>query len=76
MSDDGADILHPITREVVDHCDGPVAGHCPRAGRGGVVACAGHNIHPDNGAPEYVMLWIPPNSRQCPLAWNLGAVGI
>ena len=35
MADDGVDILDDTTLEVVDHCDGPVGGRCPRAARTG-----------------------------------------
>lgn len=76
MDDDGVDILDNDTLEVVDHCDGPVAGRCPRADVHGVVACAGRRIYPADEAPEYTMLWVPPGSQHCPLAWNFEAIGM
>jgi hypothetical protein len=29
-----------------------------------------------DAGPEYQMLWVPPGSSHCPLAWNLQAVGL
>jgi hypothetical protein len=73
----GVDILDESTMDVVDHCDGPEAGTiCPRAGADRVVACAGHRIDPFGASPEYARMWIPPGTRQCPLAWNLEAMGM
>jgi hypothetical protein len=74
--DDAVDILDHDTLEVVDHCDGPVAGRCPRASWDGVVACAGRRICPIDAGPEYAMLWVPPGSHHCPLTWNLEVVGM
>ena len=71
MSDDRVAILDNDTLEVVDCCYGPVGGRCPRADVKGVVACAGRRIAPTDAGPEYQMLWIPPGSGHCPLAWNL-----
>jgi hypothetical protein len=76
MSDDGVDIVDDTTFAVVDHCDGPVAGRCPRAGSDGVVACAGRRIDPADASPEYTLLQVPAGSRHCPLAWNLEAFGM
>ena len=76
MADDGVDILDDTTLEVVDHCDGPVGGRCPRAGSDGVVACAGRRIDPAVGAPGYSLLQVLPGSRQCPLLWNLEVIGM
>jgi hypothetical protein len=76
MGDDGVDILDDITLEVVDHCDGPVGGRCPRAGADGVVPCAGHRIDPAEASPEYALLQVPAGSRHCPLTWNLEAFGM
>ncbi len=76
MADDGVDILDDTTLEVVDHCDGPVGGRCPRAGADGVVACAGRRIDPANGGPGYRLLQVPAGSGQCPLLWNLEVIGM
>jgi hypothetical protein len=76
MVDDGVDILDDITLEVVDHCDGPVDGRCPRADADGVVACAGRRIDPVEGSPEYRLMQVLPGSRQCPLLWNLEVIGM
>ena len=74
--EDDVDILDATTLEVVDHCYGPTAGTiCPRSGPDGVVACAGRRIAPTDAGPEYSLLWVPPGSRQCPLAWNLEVAG-
>ena len=76
MSDDSVEILDNETLEVVDTCHGPVGGRCPYADAHGVVACAGRRIAPADAGPEYQMLWVPPGSSHCPLAWNLEAVGL
>jgi hypothetical protein len=76
MDDDGIDILDDQTLRVVDHCDGPVAGLCPRRRADGSVACAGHRIRPADAAPEYMLLQVPLGSQHCPLAWNLEAMGM
>jgi hypothetical protein len=76
MADDGVDILDDTTLEVVDHCDGPVGGRCPRTGSDGVVACAGRRIDPTNGGPGYRLLQVPAGSGQCPLSWNLEVIGM
>jgi hypothetical protein len=76
MDDDGIDILDDRTLEVVDHCDGPVAGICSRVRANGVVACAGRRIRPGDAAPEYMLLQVPAGSQHCPLAWNLEAMGM
>jgi hypothetical protein len=76
MDEDGVDILDDRTLEVVDHCDGPVAGLCPYRHANGVVACAGFRIRPADAAPEYMLLQVPPGSQHCPLAWNLEAMGM
>ena len=70
------DILDEATLEIVDECYGPADGlNCPRSGPGGVVACAGRRVDPDD-SPEHCRLWIPPGTRHCPLAWNLEAFGM
>ena len=74
--DDGIDILDDRTLEVVDHCDGPLAGVCSQRRADGSVACAGYRIRPADTAPEYMLLQVPPGSRHCPLAWNLEAMGM
>ena len=75
--DDDVDILDATALQVLDHCHGPTAGTlCSRPSVNGVVACAGHRILPMNASPEYSLLWVPPGTGQCPLAWNLEAVGM
>ena len=76
MDDDGVDILDDTTLEIVDHCDGPVGGRCPRAGVDGVVACAGRRIDPVDATPEYALLHVLPGTRHCPLLWNLESFGM
>ncbi len=76
MDDNGIDILDDQTLHVVDHCDGPVAGLCSWRKPDRATACAGHRIRPADGAPEYMLLQVPPGSRHCPLAWNLEAMGM
>jgi hypothetical protein len=76
MTEEGIDILDYTTLEVVDHCDGPLPGWvCPRADRAGVIPCAGHRISPADAAPVYSLMWVPPGSQQCPLAYNLEVAG-
>ena len=76
MGDDDVEILDDSTLEVVDRCEGPVGGRCPRAGADGVVACAGRRINPLGGPPEYTLLQVLPGSRHCPLTWNLESFGM
>lgn len=69
------DILDPATGSAVDHCRGPTGtGACPRAGRDGVVACAGRLMAPLNGDPQFWPVWVRPNSRHCALNWNRRAL--
>jgi hypothetical protein len=74
MTDNDVDILDAETYEVVRRCPGPVGNACGLTT--GVVACAGYRISPANAGPEYNLLWVPPGTYQCPLAWNLEAVGL
>lgn len=68
------DILDPATGAVVDQCRGTTStGACPRAGRDGVVACAGRLMAPLKGDPQYWPVWVRPNSRHCSLNWNRSA---
>jgi hypothetical protein len=77
MNEDRVDILDDVTHEVVDECYGPTAtGCCPRTRPDGVVCCAGRRIAPTGAGPEYWMMWVPPGSRHCPLAWDLEYVGL
>jgi hypothetical protein len=77
MTEDRVDILDETTREIVGHCYGPTAvGDCPGADADAVVACAGCRIAPTGGGAGYWLLWVPPGSRQCPLAWDLEYVGM
>jgi hypothetical protein len=77
MSGFDVDIHDETTQHQVGHCDGPTpAGTCPNAGPDRVVACAGCRIAPHNAGPEYWLLWVPPGSRHCPLAWDLEYVGM
>jgi hypothetical protein len=69
------EILDESTMEVVDYCYGPEGGICSRLGADGVVGCSGHRIEPEDASPEYSRLWVPPGTRQCPLAWNLEVMG-
>ncbi len=76
MTDNRVDILDDTTVEVLDQCYGPRAdGRCPRAGWNGAVACAGRRIAPTEAGAEYWLMWVPPGSQHCPLAWNLESVG-
>ena len=73
---DVVDIVDPITKEVINHCYGPTAdGGCPRAGADGVVLCQGCRVCGPGAGPEYRNLWVPPESRHCPRAWKLEALG-
>jgi hypothetical protein len=73
---DLVDILDPITDEVVNHCLGPaVDGNCPLATADGIVLCNGCLVAAPSAGPEYWRLWVPPESRHCPRAWNLEVVG-
>jgi hypothetical protein len=77
MNEDRVDILDAITSELVDECYGPTAtGRCPRTRPDGAVGCAGCRIAPTGAGPEYWMMWVPPASRHCPLAWDLEYVGL
>jgi hypothetical protein len=76
MSESQVDILDSATNEVVDHCYGPMAGgSCPRADWHGIVPCGGKRIAPLGAGPEWWLVWVPPESEHCPMAWNLAAVG-
>jgi hypothetical protein len=76
MSHSRVDILEPTGDEVVDHCHGPMlGGQCPGADRDGIVPCNGRRVAPLGAGPEYWLVWVPPATEQCPLAWNLAAVG-
>jgi hypothetical protein len=77
MNEDRVNILDDVTHEVVDECYGPTAtGCCPRTHPDGVVCCAGRRIAPTGAGPEYWMMWVPPGSPHCPLAWDLEYVGL
>ena len=77
MTDERVDILDERTGEVVGECHGPTTdGTCPYSTPSGVVGCEGRRIAPTEAGSEYWMLWVPPNSRHCPLAWNLAAACI
>jgi len=69
------DILNSATGEIVGHCDGPTpTGACPYAEPDGTVPCHGSRIAPMSAGAEYWHILVPPESRHCPQAWNLGAV--
>jgi hypothetical protein len=71
---DRVDILDPGTGAAVGRCDGPdERGVCSEVAAHGVVACAGCRIAPTSARPEYWLLWVPPGSHHCPLAWQLEA---
>ena len=70
------DILEADTGEVVDYCFGLTRdGRCPNANRDGIVPCNGRRVAASNQGPEFWLVWVPPASRQCPLAWNLDKIG-
>ncbi|GIF12873.1 hypothetical protein [Actinoplanes teichomyceticus] len=76
MSTTTVAIREPVTGQVIDVCRGPTpAGVCPRAGRDGVVPCAGHLVGPPQGDARYWPVWVPPGCRQCRLNWNEQAAG-
>lgn len=53
----------------MNRCQGPRdEGDCPRAGQG-AVPCAGFLVRPPNADPKQWPLWVPPDSRHCPLGW-------
>jgi hypothetical protein len=71
MNTHAVEIRSPATGEVTDACRGPAPdGACPRAGRNGVVPCAGRLIAPRDGDPRYWPVWVPPGCRHCQLGWN------
>jgi hypothetical protein len=74
MTDHRVDILDTDTNELLGGCSGPAGGACSIAS--GVVGCAGCRIAPADASPEYALLWVPPGSRHCPLAWDLEVVGL
>ena len=64
------------TGEVVDYCFGLTRdGRCPNANRDGIVLCNGRRVAASREGPEFWLVWVPPASRQCPLAWNLDRIG-
>jgi hypothetical protein len=70
------DILDAETDQVVDHCYGLTArGFCPDANRDGIVPCNGRRVAPSGSGPEFWLVFVPPASRHCPLAWNLESIG-
>ena len=70
------DILDTTTNEVISHCSGPTAqGDCPLASPDGIVLCNGCRVAGPGAGPEYFNLWVPPDSRHCPRAWNLESLG-
>lgn len=72
MSKDRIDILSEITDEVIATCYGPTPeGKCPNVNANAVVLCASHRIAPTGGGAEYWRLWVPGNSRDCPLMRTL-----
>ncbi len=72
MSKYRVDILSEITDEVIATCYGPTPeGKCPNVNADAIVCCAGHRIAPTGGGAEYWRLWVPANSRDCPLMWKL-----
>jgi hypothetical protein len=76
MSKARVDILDADTGKVVDYCFGLTRdGHCPNANRDGIVPCNGRRVAASNQGPEFWLVWVPPASRQCPLAWNLDRIG-
>jgi hypothetical protein len=73
---DVVEIVDPGTNEVISHCYGPAPeGSCPMAALDGTVLCHGCRITGPGAGPEYSNLWVPPDSRQCPRAWNLESLG-
>lgn len=75
MTTQSVEIRNATTGAVVDHCRGPSeTGVCPRAGRDGVVACAGRLVVPPDADPRHGPLWVPPESRHCVLGWSLQAI--
>jgi len=77
MHDAGTvEILDPVSDEVVKHCLGPTReGSCPWVAEDGIVLCNGCLVAAPSAGPEYWRLWVPPESRHCPRAWNLEVVG-
>ena len=70
------DILDPERDQVVDHCHGLTSwGLCPGANREGIVPCNGRRVAPSGSGPEFWLVFVPPASRHCPLAWNLESIG-
>jgi len=70
------DILDADTDLVVDHCHGLTsAGSCPGANRDGIVPCNGRRVASSDAGPEFWLVWVPPASRHCPMAWNLQSIG-
>jgi hypothetical protein len=70
------DILDAETDQVVDHCHGLTArGFCPDANRDGIVPCNGRRVAPSGSGPEFWLVFVPPASRHCPLAWKLESIG-
>jgi hypothetical protein len=70
------DILDADTGEVVDYCFGLTRdGRCPNANRDGIVPCNGRRVAASREGPEFWLVWVPPASRHCPLAWNLDKIG-
>jgi len=70
------DILDAETDQVVDQCNGLTArGFCPDANRDGIVPCNGRRVAPSGSGPEFWLVYVPPASRHCPLAWNLESIG-
>jgi hypothetical protein len=77
MSADRVDILADDTGELVASCYGPMAtGKCSQADSRGLMACAGYRIAPTAAGSEYWNMWVPRESRQCPLAWDMEYVGM
>jgi hypothetical protein len=76
MDEQGADIVDPVTGEVVNHCCGPTPqGGCSAPDKNGIVLCAGCRIASLCAGPECWNLWVPPTSQHCPAAWSLDSIG-
>jgi hypothetical protein len=75
MSTQDVQILDPTTGELVAVCRGPTAtGKCPRAGKNGVVPCAGCLLLPPHADHRLWPMSVPADYRFCELGWNARAL--
>lgn len=76
MKETRVDIVDATTGETVAYCNGPTqTGSCPYADKDGNMPCNGRRIFPMDAGPELCLIFVPPQSRHCPQAWNLDSIG-